>query len=305
MSLSIFIELSAPLEIIKMATWNDTEVLQLISLWGEEGVQEQLEGSKRNKHVYTKISLALAKKNINKDCSQCQAKIKKLKLDYRKAKDKNGKTGRGRTMWKYFEALDPILGNKPASKPPVVIDTSGPEKVVEDETENSEDDDDSESTSDLSGRSQTSSSSSSSSTSSSSLSTGTTEDELEQPAKNASTGIKEKDVKKPGDKQEQPATNVTTGIKGKPIKKTKEDRMEMAMTAVVKEVVDSQQKSDKMFLELEEKRMKFEAEQKKEEREFQMKMMTMLYGRPNPQPLPHTPPPGAYDPYRQYSNNSY
>ena len=107
-ALSIFIELSTPLEIIRMATWNDTEVLQLISLWGEEGVQEQLEGSKRNKHVYTKIALALAKKNINKDCSQCRTKIKKLKLDYRKAKDKNGKTGRGRTTWKYFEALDPI-----------------------------------------------------------------------------------------------------------------------------------------------------------------------------------------------------
>ena len=90
--------------------------------------------------MYTKISLALAKKNINKDCCQCRVKIKKLKLDYRKAKDKNGKTGRGRTTWKYFEALDPILGNKPASKPPVVIDTSGPEKVVEDKAENSEDD---------------------------------------------------------------------------------------------------------------------------------------------------------------------
>ena len=85
----------------------------------------------------------------------------------------------------YFEALVPILGNKPASKPPVVIDTSGPEKVFEDKSENSEDD---ESTSDLSGKSQTSSSSS--------LSTGTTEDEQEQPAKKANSGIKEKAVKK-------------------------------------------------------------------------------------------------------------
>lgn len=95
-----------------MAAWSESEVLQLISLWGEEGVQEQLEGSKRNKHVYTNISKALAKKNINRDCEQCRAKIKKLKLDYRKAKDKNGKTGRGRATWKYFDALDTILGNK-------------------------------------------------------------------------------------------------------------------------------------------------------------------------------------------------
>ena len=82
-------------------------MLQLISLRGE-GVQEQLEGSKRNKHVY-EISKALAKKII-KDCDQCRAKIKKLKVKYRTAKDKNSKTGRGGAMWRYFEALDVILG---------------------------------------------------------------------------------------------------------------------------------------------------------------------------------------------------
>ena len=120
-----------------MSTWSENEVLQLINLWGEEGVQEQLEGSKRNKHVYIKISKALEKININKDCDQCRTKIKKLKLDYRKAKDKNGKTGRGRAIWKYFEALDAILGNRPATKPPTVIDT-GATKATEDEEEDSD-----------------------------------------------------------------------------------------------------------------------------------------------------------------------
>ena len=36
------------------------------------------------------------------------------------------------------------------------------------------------------------------------------------------------------------------------------------MTSVVKEVVNSQRESDKMFLEMEEKRMKYEAQQRKE-----------------------------------------
>ena len=41
------------------------------------------------------------------------------------------------------------------------------------------------------------------------------------------------------------------------------------MTSVVKEVVvNSQRESDKMFLEMEEKRMKYEAEQRKEEGDF-------------------------------------
>ena len=81
--------------------------------------------------------------------------------------------------------------------------------------------------------------------------------------------------------------------------------MESAMTAMVKQVIDSQQKSDKMFLDMEEKRMKYEADQKKEEREFQMRMMTMLYGRSNSHSaLPHTQTPGAYDydQYGQFSN---
>ena len=51
------------------------------------------------------------------------------------------------------------------------------------------------------------------------------------------------------------------------------------MTKIVKEVVDAQKQSDKMFLEMEEKRMKYEADQRKEEREFQLRMMSMLVGR--------------------------
>ena len=73
--------------------------------------------------------------------------------------------------------------------------------------------------------------------------------------------------------------------------------MESMMKMVVKEV-DSQNRSDKMFLEMEEKCIKFEAEQRKEEREFQMRMMAMLCGRPSSHPsLPHRPQtPGVYDP---------
>ena len=97
---------------------------------GEEGVQAQLEGSKRNKHVYEKISKTLARNGIHKSSDQCRAKMKKLKTDYRKVKDKNGKTGRGRSIWKYFDALDAILGHRPATKPPLLLDTAAEEMIV-------------------------------------------------------------------------------------------------------------------------------------------------------------------------------
>ena len=37
------------------------EVFLRIELWEEEGIQEQLEGSKRNKHVYERLAVELAK----------------------------------------------------------------------------------------------------------------------------------------------------------------------------------------------------------------------------------------------------
>ena len=38
------------------AGWTHAEVFKLIELWKEEGIQEQLEGSKRNEHVYEKLA---------------------------------------------------------------------------------------------------------------------------------------------------------------------------------------------------------------------------------------------------------
>ena len=39
-------------------------------------------------------------------------------------KGKNRPTGTGTTVWKFHDAVNDILGNKSATCPPVVIDTS-------------------------------------------------------------------------------------------------------------------------------------------------------------------------------------
>ena len=39
-----------------MAVWNEEETLKLIEIWGEDSIQAMLEGSKRNKDVFNKIS---------------------------------------------------------------------------------------------------------------------------------------------------------------------------------------------------------------------------------------------------------
>ena len=70
-------------------------MLNLIELWGEEGtcIQQQLERVKRNKHVYEKLARELQKMGSDKTIEQCRAKMKKLKIDYRKVKDKYNKSG--------------------------------------------------------------------------------------------------------------------------------------------------------------------------------------------------------------------
>ena len=76
--------------------WSDKEVFRLISCWSEEGNQEQLEGCKRNKHIYERLSTLLAEYNINKTGEQCRTKVKKLRQEYKKVKDNNKGTGNGR-----------------------------------------------------------------------------------------------------------------------------------------------------------------------------------------------------------------
>ena len=45
--------------IVEMAArvdWSESETVKLIEVWGEESIQSELEGCKRNKQVYDKIA---------------------------------------------------------------------------------------------------------------------------------------------------------------------------------------------------------------------------------------------------------
>ncbi len=64
----------------------------------------------------------------------------KLKLDYRKVKDKHNQTGQNRSKWKFFDAMDAVLGHRPTTRPSVVLDTSEhPDEDEEDELGESDD----------------------------------------------------------------------------------------------------------------------------------------------------------------------
>ena len=73
--------------------------------------------------MFNKISLELQSAGFQKTGVQCNCKIRKLKLEYRKIKDERSKMRRGRKEGKFFEAMDCVLGHKPATQPPVVVES--------------------------------------------------------------------------------------------------------------------------------------------------------------------------------------
>ena len=103
--------------------WSDNEVRALVSIWGEDNIQEELDGAVRNQVIFNNIATKMREKGYERNWQQCRTKIKNLKKEYRQTKDHNGQTGRGRKVCKFYRELDSILGHRPASVPAVLLDT--------------------------------------------------------------------------------------------------------------------------------------------------------------------------------------
>ena len=93
-------------------------------MWGEDTIQSQLQDCSRNQKIFVRVARELNDAGFERTYQQCRDKIKNLKIEYKKLKDKHGKTGEDRTDWEYFNVMDAIMGNRPATKPPIVIATS-------------------------------------------------------------------------------------------------------------------------------------------------------------------------------------
>ena len=91
---------------LDMATWSKEETLRLIEIWGDDRIQAQLGGVHRNQEVFTKIAREMSASGLERTIQQCRDKLKKLKSEYRKLKDEQGKTGESKR--KDWEAMDAI-----------------------------------------------------------------------------------------------------------------------------------------------------------------------------------------------------
>ena len=214
-----------------MAYRSKEETFKLISIWSEDNIQAQLEGCKRNREVYTKISRELSIAGYNRTFGQCREKLKKLKAEYKKISDKRKETGQGRyPEWDYYDAMDSVLGHKPSTQPAVVVDTPEDSQVEDTQT----DDDDQLQQTEVEANLDTS--------------------DIPSPA---STDVTDASGEVATTSQGQKKGNETSKVSTRKRKKSKYD----VTGELLDKLIGMQEKSDKMLMELEMKRARLEEKQ--------------------------------------------
>uniref|UniRef100_A0A803T568 Myb/SANT-like DNA-binding domain-containing protein n=1 Tax=Anolis carolinensis TaxID=28377 RepID=A0A803T568_ANOCA len=90
--------------------WTLNEVRALIRVWSDKSIQQQLEGTVRNKRIFEHVAARLQKFGIDRDWKQCRTKYKNLKHEYKSVKDAHYSGNTSKNM-KFFRELDAILGH--------------------------------------------------------------------------------------------------------------------------------------------------------------------------------------------------
>ncbi|XP_041572019.2 bifunctional phosphoribosylaminoimidazole carboxylase/phosphoribosylaminoimidazole succinocarboxamide synthetase isoform X5 [Taeniopygia guttata] len=90
--------------------WTVNEVRALIRIWSDKNIQQQLEGTVRNKRIFEEVAARLQKFGIERDWKQCRTKYKNLKHEYKSVKSAQDSGSTSKSM-KFFNELDAILGH--------------------------------------------------------------------------------------------------------------------------------------------------------------------------------------------------
>ncbi|XP_033989543.1 uncharacterized protein zgc:113263 isoform X1 [Trematomus bernacchii] len=88
--------------------WTDAETLGLITMWGEEQVQQELRGTHRTGHMFPTISNKMAAQGFSRTPEQCQRRLKRLKANFRQCYQ-NNLEGQEQVPFKFYSELGRIL----------------------------------------------------------------------------------------------------------------------------------------------------------------------------------------------------
>ncbi|EMP36005.1 Zinc finger and SCAN domain-containing protein 29 [Chelonia mydas] len=96
-----------------LLVWSNSEVLDLISVWGEEAVQSQLGPSRRNYETFGQISRDMMERGHDRDALQCRVKVKELRNAHRKACEANCRSGAAPATCLFYKELDANIWERP------------------------------------------------------------------------------------------------------------------------------------------------------------------------------------------------
>ncbi|EMP31723.1 hypothetical protein UY3_11139 [Chelonia mydas] len=103
--------------------WTEREVLDLITVWGDESVLSELRSKRRNAQTFEKISKGMKDRGYNRDPQQCRVKFKELRQAYQKNREANGCSGLEPQTCRFYDELHAILGGAPTTAPPLCFDS--------------------------------------------------------------------------------------------------------------------------------------------------------------------------------------
>ncbi|XP_039365638.1 trihelix transcription factor DF1-like [Mauremys reevesii] len=106
----------------RAASWSLEHSQILVNLWCEASKTVDFSKSTRNDHLYQQISKKLAALQIFRTSDQCRERIKRLKREYRKTRDKNRSSGNSPMTCPFYDDFDRVLSSVPSTEPTVLHD---------------------------------------------------------------------------------------------------------------------------------------------------------------------------------------
>ncbi|XP_053234957.1 uncharacterized protein LOC128408915 isoform X2 [Podarcis raffonei] len=110
----------APYRQYRGTTWTYPEIIDLLVIWREREIQQELQRSHRNIETFQVVASKMAQRGHKRSALECRSKIKTLKRDYRIAKANNS-PGKGHLAWLFYDQLDHLLANEADVPPPEVL----------------------------------------------------------------------------------------------------------------------------------------------------------------------------------------
>ena len=97
--------------------WTDEQTQFMLNQLKELNILKFLDGRKtRNGDLFKKVARKMEEAGFPRTPEQVRIRWKNVKKAYLSAKRDNGTSGRGRTLWPFFDLLDELLGSRSLSQ---------------------------------------------------------------------------------------------------------------------------------------------------------------------------------------------